>query len=167
MESFDQYSKMSPPTTPNRASRHKEADTAKKTRFFEAYDSQTRDIQSLAAEHNITKQTAYNWLKKRQIQGSPAYRKLSKRLGRQPKLTNYQIRRLLSPSNPVRNQHYEHQIQHSELSYSVRTLQDTLHRSTNNARRYKSMQVKQLSKSNKEKRKKYGQEHQNKTINEF
>jgi hypothetical protein len=85
---------MSPPTTPNRALKHREADTVKKTRFFEAYDSQTRGIQSLAAEHNITKQTAYKWLKQRRIQGSPAYRrsrKLSERLGRQKKITNDQI----------------------------------------------------------------------------
>jgi transposase-like protein len=63
---------MSAPTTRNRASEHKEADTVKKTRFFEAYDTKTRGIKSLATEHNITKQTAYNWLKQHQIQGSPA-----------------------------------------------------------------------------------------------
>jgi transposase len=97
---------MGPPSTPERTVQHKEADTVKKTRFFEAYDSQTRSIKSLAAEHDITKQTAYNWLKQRQIQGSPAYRrsrKLSKRLGQQKKITNDQIQYLLSPSNSVRN----------------------------------------------------------------
>ena len=161
---------MSPLTTPNRAIKYRQADTVKKTRFYQAYDSKTRDVKSLAAEQNITKQTAYNWLRQHRIQGSPAYqrsRKLSERLGRQPILTNDQIQRLLSPSNPVRNQHYEHQIQHFNLSCCVHTLQETLHRSTKNARRYKSMQVKQLSKKNKEQRKKYGQEHQNKTIDDF
>jgi transposase len=90
---------MSPLFTPKKTVKHREADTVKKTRFFEAYDSQTRGIQSLALEHNITKQTTYNWLKQRQIQGSPAYRrnrKLTERLGRHPKLTNHQIQRLLS-----------------------------------------------------------------------
>jgi transposase len=54
---------MGPPSTPERAVQHKKADTVKKTRFFKAYDLQTRSIKSLATEHNITKQTAYNWLK--------------------------------------------------------------------------------------------------------
>ena len=150
--SFSQFSNMSPPTTPNRAIKYRQADTVKKTRFYQAYDSKTRDVKSLAAEHNITKQTAYNWLRQHRIQGSPAYqrsRKLSECLGRQPILTNDQIQRLLSPSNPVQNQHYEHQIQHFNLSCCIHTLQETLHRSTKNARCYKSMQVKQLSKKNK------------------
>jgi hypothetical protein len=164
---------MSPPTTPTRAIKRKEADTVKKSRFFEAYDSRTRgedSLESLATKHGIAKRTAYKWLKKRQIQGSPAYRKtrkLSKRLGRQPKLINDQLQRLLSPSNPVRNQHYEHQIEHFGLSCGIRTLQIALRDRANHARRYKSVRIKQLSNSNKEKRKKYGKEHQEKTIDDF
>ena len=95
---------MSAPTTPNRALKHREADTVKKTRFFTAYNSQTRPFQALARELQITRQTAHNWLKQRRIQGSPAYRrnrKRSTRLGRQPKLENEQIQHLISPSNPV------------------------------------------------------------------
>ena len=164
---------MSPPTTPTRAIKRKKADTVKKSRFFEAYDSQTRgedSLESLATKHGIAKRTAYKWLKKRQIQGSPAYRKsrkLSKRLGRQPKLTDEQLQRLLSPSNPVRNQHYEHQIEHFGLSCNIRTLQIALRDRANHARRYKSVQIKQLSNNNKEKRKEYGKEHQEKTIDNF
>jgi hypothetical protein len=66
--SFNQFSKMSPPTTPTRAVQHKEADTVKKPRFYQAYDSQTRgeeSLQSLATKHGITKRTASNWLKQR------------------------------------------------------------------------------------------------------
>ena len=119
---------MSPPTTPNRAIKRKEADTIQKTRFFEAFDSRTcskESLRSLAAKFDITFQTACNWLKKRQIQGSPAYRrsrKLSKRLGRRPKLTNDQIQHLLSSLNPTRNQHYSHQIQYFDLACGVSTL---------------------------------------------
>jgi hypothetical protein len=51
---------MSPPITPKKAVKHREADTVRKTRFFKAYDLQTRGIQSLALKHNIIKQTAYN-----------------------------------------------------------------------------------------------------------
>ena len=38
MNSFNQFSKMSPSTTPTRAIKRKEADTVKKSRFFKAYD---------------------------------------------------------------------------------------------------------------------------------
>ena len=71
---------MSPPTTPNRAIKRREADTVKKSRFFGAFDSRAREgtlesLESLAIEHGITKRTAYKWLKQRQIQGSPAYQR--------------------------------------------------------------------------------------------
>jgi transposase len=164
---------MSPPITPHEAIKHREADTVKKSRFFEAYDSQTRgeeSLQSLASKHDIAKSTAYNWLQKRRNQGSPTYRrsrKHSTRLGRPLKLTNNQIQRLLSPSNPTRNQHYEHQIQHFNLPCKTCTLQRALQTRTKHARRYKSVRVKQLSSVNKAKRKEYGQEHQEKTIDEF
>jgi hypothetical protein len=164
---------MSPPTTPDRPLQHREADTVKKSRFFEAFDSRSHSkesLQTLATKHGITKRTACNWLQERRIQGSPAYRrsrKLSQRLGRKPKLTNDQIQRLLSPSNPTRNQPYEHQIQHFNLPCKTRALQRALQKRTNHARRYKSVRVKQISKANKAKQKQYSQEHQEKTINEF
>jgi transposase len=168
---LDQFRKMSPPITPDKALEHKEADIVKKSRFFEAFDTRTHEsIRSIATQFDISEQTATYWLKQRRIQGSPAYRrsrKLSNRLGRQPVIMDTQIQCLLSPSNPVRNQHYEHQIQHFKLPCSTRTLQGTLQNRTNHARRYKSVRIKQLSNSNKKKRKEYGQEHQNKTINEF
>ena len=67
---------MSPPTTPDRAIKHREADTVKKARFYQAYDLKTRgkdSLQSLVIKYGITNGTASNWLKQRQIQGSPAY----------------------------------------------------------------------------------------------
>jgi hypothetical protein len=91
---------MSPPITPDRTTKHREADIVKESRFFEAFDSRTRDegalqsLESLAIKYDITKRTACNWLKQRQIQGSPAYRRsrqLSQRLDRKQKLTNDQI----------------------------------------------------------------------------
>jgi hypothetical protein len=75
---------MSPPITPPRAIKRKEADTVKKSRFFEAYDSRTRSegpiqsVESLAIEHGLCKSTAQKWLQKRRIQGSPAYRRSRK-----------------------------------------------------------------------------------------
>jgi hypothetical protein len=55
---------MSPPTTPTRATKRKEADTVKKSRFFEAYDSRMRakgpipSLESVAIKHGISKSTA-------------------------------------------------------------------------------------------------------------
>jgi hypothetical protein len=140
------------------------------SRSLRRTNAQTRGIQSLAAEHNITKHSAHNWLRKRWIQGYSAYRrsrKLSERLGRQPKLTYTQIRRLLYASNPVRNQNNEHQIQQFELRCGICALQDTLHCSMKNGRHFRSIQVKQLSKSDKKKRRKYSQERQIKTVDDF
>jgi hypothetical protein len=169
--SFNQFNRMSLPDTPSRAIKREEADTVKKSRFFEAFDARTHEsLHSFATQHAICKRTASYWLHQRQNQGSPAYRrslKCSTRLGRPPKLTNDQIQCLLSPSNPTRNQHYEHQIQHFDLACSVSTLQKALQKRTNHTQRYKPVRVKQISKSNKAKRKKYGQEHQAKTIDEF
>jgi transposase len=162
---------MSAPATPHKALEHKEADTVKKSRFFEAFDARTsQSIRSIAVQHGISERTATYWLNQRQNQGSPAYRrgrKLSKRLGRQPQLTDEQLQHLLSPSNPVRNQHYAHQIEHFGLSCGIRTLQTALRDRANHAGRYKSVRIKQLSSSNKEKRKLYGKEHQEKTIEKF
>ena len=46
---------MSPPTTPERALKHREADTVKKSRFFEAVDARTREsISFVAAQHGIS-----------------------------------------------------------------------------------------------------------------
>jgi hypothetical protein len=41
---YSQFDTMSPPITPKKAVKHREADTVKKTRFFKAYDLQTRGI---------------------------------------------------------------------------------------------------------------------------
>ena len=140
--------KTSVAVTPNKPHKCQEADTVKKTRFFEAYDPQTRgeeSLQSLASKHGITKRTACNWLQQRRIPGSPAYRRgrnTSQRLGRKPQLTDDQLQRLLSPLNPARNQYYKHQIQHFKLPCKTRTLQRALEKRTNHARRYKLVRVK-------------------------
>jgi transposase len=65
---------MSPPTTPDKALKHREADTVKKARFFEAFDARTREsIRSIATRCSISERTATYWLKQHRNQGSPAY----------------------------------------------------------------------------------------------
>jgi hypothetical protein len=44
---------MSPLTTPDRAIKHREADTVKKSRFFEAFDSRTRDEGALQSFESV------------------------------------------------------------------------------------------------------------------
>jgi transposase len=82
---------MSPPPTPDKALKHREADTVKKARFFEAFDARTREsIRSIATRCSISERTATYWLKQRRNQGSPVYQrsqKLSNRLGRQLNVT--------------------------------------------------------------------------------
>jgi hypothetical protein len=86
---------MSPSTTPPTAVRRAEADTIKKSRFFEALDSRTGEtIRSIVTRYGIPPRTANYWVQQRDIQGSPAYRrtrKLSYRLGRKSKLTDTQL----------------------------------------------------------------------------
>jgi transposase len=55
---------MSPPTTPDKALKHREADTVKKSRFFEAFDARTYEsIRSIATRFGISERTATYWLK--------------------------------------------------------------------------------------------------------
>jgi transposase-like protein len=65
---------MSAPVTPKRACKRQEADTVKKSRFFEAFNTRTREsLSSIATQHGISKRTASYWLHQHQIQGSSAY----------------------------------------------------------------------------------------------
>jgi hypothetical protein len=76
---------------------------------------------------------------------------------------------LVSPSrNPVRNQHYEAQIEFHKLDVKPRTIQRNLKRYTEQGQRYKQAYVsKTLSKKNRQERIDYGEEHKDKTIEDF
>lgn len=161
-------------TPPPYQSKSTEADTVKKTRFFNVFDKRqsTESIRSIAALFSIDHHTACRWLKQRDILGSPAYRrtrKTSLRLGRKPKLSEETCKMLVSLSkNPVRDQLFEAQIEHHNLDVSVRTLQRSLKRDTNRGQRYKQAYIqKQISKKNRALRVSYGQEHLGKSIDNF
>ena len=76
---------------------------------------------------------------------------------------------LVSPSrNPVRDQLYEHQIEHHQLNVKKRSLQAALKKHTKGAQRFKMAFIKKkISKANLKKRVDYGHEHLGKTIYDF
>jgi hypothetical protein len=161
-------------TTPINQSQSCEYDTVKKTRFFNAYDKQSSSssIRSVAAQYGIADKTARRWLHEREIHGSIAYRRSRKRsirLGRLPKLSHDTCEMLVSPSrNPVRNQLYEAQIQYHNLNVSKRTVQRRLKRETNGAQRFKQAYIKKtLSVANRVARTRYGEKHQNQSVDNF
>ena len=66
-----------------RAIRAREYDTPRKSRFFEAFDSQSnsKPFTSICDELDIHRNTGYRWLRERDQIGSPAYRKTRRRSG--------------------------------------------------------------------------------------
>jgi hypothetical protein len=151
-----------------------EADTLKKKHFFDAYDEHypSKSLRLISRENQVHVSTASYWLRQRNQLGSPAYRhtrKKSQILGRRSKVSKEQCKQLVSPSrNAVRDQRYEVQIQHHNLDISVRQLQRRLKQTTNRGQRYKQAYIqKKISPKNRALRTKYGQDHQDKTINNF
>ena len=97
------YRRGTPPTTLE----CKEADTLKKTRFFNAFDAQTgvKKIRPVARTQNVPFSTAQRWLDQRRQLGSSAYRhtrKLSTRLGRPSHVTKDEIKALINAPQEVR-----------------------------------------------------------------
>lgn len=76
---------------------------------------------------------------------------------------------LISPSrNPVRNQLYEAQMEYHNIKGSTRQLKRRLKEETNKAQRYKQAYIqKKISPKNLNTRVEYGQQHQDKTIDDF
>ena len=158
-------------TTPDIRVIKTEFDTPKKTRFFDAYDHRKAgaSVRSIAKEQHIGKTTAHTWLSQRATLGSVAYRstrKRSEKLGAPSKLCKEQCLQLVNPfRNPVRDQQHEAQIEFHHLNVSKRTLQRALLQHTNKARRYKQAYIKKkMSKNNLKSRQRYGQLHQDDTI---
>jgi hypothetical protein len=159
-----------PPTSIERL----EADTVKKTRFYSAYDKEIsfKSLRQIARESNTTDPTARRWLKQRENIGSLAYRtsrKRSSKLGRRSKVTKSICKKLVDPArNPVRDQALEAQITYHEIPCKKRQLQYKLKEHTNGGRIYKCAFVKkEISSKNKDDRVAYGQEHEDKTMEDF
>ncbi|KAL2038036.1 hypothetical protein N7G274_009256 [Stereocaulon virgatum] len=145
----------------------READTVKRTRFFDAFDARSKDesILSICKDLQVTTPTARRWLRQRNLIGQTAYRrtrKISLRLGRPFSVSQNQLEMLISPSqNPVRNQTYEAQLDYHNIPLSKRGLQRTLTRRANGSRRYKQTYIgKLISQTNRQKRLEYGKTYQ-------
>ena len=158
-------------TPPPKGTKGCEADTIKKSRFFNAYDERIGydSLRSISKDFDITHPCALKWLWQRNELGSPTYRRTRKRslrLGRTPKVSKEQCQMLVSPSkNPVRNQLYEAQIEYHKLNASKRTLQRRLKKCTNGGQRYKQAYIqKEITKKNRRKQVKYSLEHEDKSV---
>ena len=151
-----------------------EADTIKRTRFFDFFDSKigTQSQRATIEQSGIKYSTARHWLRKRHELGQRAYRRtrsLSEHLGKPFKVKKDTCRTLISPSkNPVRHLPYEAQIEHHKLGVSARTLRRALAREINGAQMYKQAYIqKELSGNNRDKRLQYANQHCEKTVDSF
>jgi hypothetical protein len=160
------------PQTPSNRSLHKgDYDTVRRVRFYEECDraSPSRSRSSLALDFAPSRRTGLRWLKERDQLGDIAMRSLRKRsnrLGRPSKVTVDVCKMLVSPSrNPVRDQHYDAQIEYHKLPVKSRALRRQIKKHTNNAQRYKQSYVKKkLSATTRRKRVEYGEEHKDETV---
>jgi hypothetical protein len=164
-------SRITPPPGPSEGI---EADTIKKTRFFQAYDKEytSKSLRAIARDESTTERTARRWLKQRENIGSLAYRytrKLSKKLGRPSKVTKSMCKILVDPAkNPIRNQPYEAQITYYKIPVQRRQLRRKLVEHTYGGRIYKAAFVKkEISTKNKDERITYGYKHKDKSMEDF
>src|ERR1700761_3027102 len=125
------------PSTPLNETGPGEADTRKRTRFFDVWDARPK-AESQRAFCDRTKykrSTIQDWLNQRDQLGDVAYRhtrQLSDRLGRPSRIQKNHVKRLLDPrKNEVRDEPLEVQIAVHDLRISVRQLRRRLQALTN------------------------------------
>ena len=120
------------PTTPIKKLDNTEADTIRKTRFFEGHDHRkpSESITQIGLKYGVKSSTTSEWLKDRASRGTQAYRRRCPKaqgLGRKYKVSDETIRMLMDPKrNPVRHLPLDRQIAHHQLGICVRTLQRRL-----------------------------------------
>src|ERR1700743_836666 len=161
-------STLTPPSSPKR----QEYDTTKRARFFDAWDAK-EDIDGVGQicqklNFNLPPSTARYWLRQRDLQGSPDFRrtrKQSARLGRKPKVSAADLKRLTNQQDPIHEEPYEIQAKTRDGQPSGRTLQ--AHASRAGARRFKKRYTTEVSRQNKSIRVKYGEKHENDTLIQF
>ena len=129
-------------------------------------------MRAICRDHNISEGTGRLWKKQREELGSLAYRhtrRLSSKLGRRSKVTKSVCKKLVSPSrNSVRNQPLEAQIAYHNIPVKRRQLQYKLREHTKGGQIYKAAFVKkEISERNKQERQSYGEEHKDKSIQDF
>jgi transposase len=161
------------PSTPSRRTKGSEADTPKKSAFFREVDKPKacQSIRSIAHDFDVSHSTALRWLHDREINGSPAFRhkrRRSDKLGRRSAVSAETCKMLVSPSNPVRIQSYEAQIEYHNIPIKKRALRTQLAKNTNKGQKYKMAYIgKDLSEKNLKERVEYGTEHLDDDIDGF
>jgi len=161
------------PHTPPKKIKQREFDTIKRMKFFDAFDHKKKDdsLRQICKrpDINIGPSTGRKWLKQREEYGSLALRrtrKLSSNLGRPFSVSASVLNDLIRDNNPLNTKPYETQVQQLDLPVTAHTLQQNF-RKRKGARRFKKLKSRAISKENKVKRVKYGQEHRGKTITSF
>lgn len=148
-------------------------DTTRRTRFFHIYDTlfprvSLRQI-CKKPEINIAPSTGRKWLHQREELGDAAYRRTrrrSTRLGRPSIIREEILDELLDENDPAHNAHYNTQVKIKQLPVNGDTLQANMSK-RRGARRFKKSTTKGISRQNKKERISYGQEFENRTINNF
>ena len=115
------------PRTPDRTTERREHDTVKKSRFFEAYNTQheEKSLYTICKSQKVAYTTAQRWLHQRVILGDLAHRRtrpLSEKLGRPEIVSPETYKFLVSDENSVRNQLCDFQVEYHQLEVSIRTL---------------------------------------------
>lgn len=145
------------------SNRH-ETDIIRKTHFFHAIDTwRSTTLKEIYEHEHVLKRTRRYWLRQRFILDDAVNRRTEKhRSDRKIKISDVHLNQLLSRTNPVRDHHYECQIDHFNLNVSSRTLRRAL-TSRRNARMYKTIIVRRISDKNKRLRVEY-EEHKIKSL---
>lgn len=122
----------------------REGDTVRRTTFFKAVDSRdSKPLQLVYKEENISPRTGEYWLKQRRETLEIAYRRIGAfRTDRPFKIPNQKLDQILNPKNEVRNQYYKHQIKIFQLGCSVKYLQTSLQLRRRNTKLYSRAKVK-------------------------
>jgi hypothetical protein len=161
--------------TPEDRKRQEEWTTPQKRAFFEVWHKQklSQSLRQICRARSIPESTARAWINQRYLYGTPIAsqrkRKWSTAIGRPEKVTEKDIKLLLSPSrNPVRNQPLEAQLKYHDIQGSRSSLQRSLTKYTNGAGLYKQAYVgKVLTDSGHAQRWEYGQKYGDETIQDF
>jgi transposase len=166
-----QNAQITPPPGPSEG---READTIKKTRFYNIWDREhlKKSTRQICIETGTAEPTGRRWLNKHKDMGSLAYRKSRRRsskLGRPSKVTKSMCKMLVSPSkNPVRNRTLDYQLEFHNIPVQKRQLRRKLKEHTQGGGIYKCAFVKkEISNKNCQERVAYGEEHKDKSIEDF
>ena len=158
--------------TPECSPKHREANTVKKTKFFDAWDekSPSESKRAFFTHFQVAPHTGRRWLHERNLFGISAYRsarKNSENLGRPRIIDSDTLNLLASPSkNPIRQFPYEAQLNHHNISASTSTVKRRI-RETEEVGFHAQQFTKPISKPNKIKRVQYAKNHVHDTVDNY